>query len=425
MISHFVVILIALAFSAFFSGMEIAFVSSNKLRIELDKNQGTFASRIISIFAKNPGQYIATMLVGNNIALVIYSIFMALVLEPFIEQITSQPITILIIQTILSTLIILITAEFLPKTLFRSNANNALNIFSLPVLLFYIIFYPITRLTIFISKWLINSFFKEQIERKNAGDNQLVFGKVDLDNFLSESQPEIDEDNEIEHEIKIFQNALDFSKVKLRECMVPRTEIAAIEENQHLNELKEKLIETGFSKIPVYKESIDNIIGYFHSSEFFRNPDDIRSKIIQPLFVPETMPANKLLGKFIQQHKSMAVVVDEFGGTAGIVTIEDIMEEIFGEIEDEHDNIEFIERKISDCEYIFSGRLEIDYINEKYNLNIPESEEYETVAGFILNQHNNIPAAGDKIVIEPFVFKIIKVSKTKIEIVNLKIKREN
>ncbi len=401
--------------------MEIAFVSANKLRIELDKKQDIFASRIVSVFINNRAQYISTMLVGNNVALVIYGILMASILDPVIQEYTSSEMIILLIQTIISTLVILVTAEFLPKTLFRINPNQILNFFSIPVLIIYYFLYPISKLTIWISSFLLKLVLKVNI---NEEKEQPAFGKVDLDNIIDASQPEIETKEEIEHDIKLFQNALDFSKIKLRECVVPRTDLIALEIESSIDKLKQKFIETGLSKILVYKETIDNIIGYVQSSDLFHNPKDISSMIKSLIIVPETMPANKLLNTFMKQQKSIALIVDEFGGTAGIVTIEDIMEEIFGEILDEHDSVELQETKISENEYTFSGRLEIDYINERYDVEIPESEEYETIAGFILHHHEQIPNENDKISIKPFEFEILKVNRPRIELVKLTIRKK-
>jgi CBS domain containing-hemolysin-like protein len=415
-----VTILIMLLFSAFFSGMEIAFLSSNRLQIEVEKKQGFRRANLISVFIKNPKKFIATMLVGNNIALVMYGIFMARILEKPISNIIHSDSGILITQTILSTLIILITAEFLPKTIFRLNSNYLLNVFAIPVYLFYIIFYPITWVTIKISDFILQKAFKADIHKSHT----IVFGKVDIDNYINEKTQDKNGIEDEEYELKIFQNALDFSKVKLRECIVPRTEIAAIEVNESIETLKEKFIETGYSKILIYKNNIDTIIGYTHSSELFNKPVKITDIIHEVIIVPETMPANKLLAMFIQQKRSVAVVVDEFGGTAGMATIEDIMEEIFGEIKDEHDTDEFEEKIINEYEYIFSGRLEIDYLNEKYNLHFPQNVEYETIAGFILFHHKNFPKLNETIQIGNFSFKILRVSNTRIELVHFKIANE-
>jgi len=396
--------------------MEIAFVSSNKLRIELDKKQGRFSSKIISIFTKNQGQYIATMLVGNNIALVVYGLVMAIVLEPYIANYITGDFWILLFQTILSTLIILLTAEFLPKTVFRINPNSALNLFALPVFIIYVIFYPISKFSILISNFLIKKVLRVKIDKNQ---HNYVFGKIDLDNLITESQKDNQEKNEIEKEIKIFQNALDFSNIKLRECIIPRNEIVAIDINSTIEELKDKFAETGFSKIMVYNDSIDNIIGYVHSIELFKAPQTIENILTNLLIVPETMSANKLLDMLITKRKSIALVVDEFGGTAGIATIEDIMEEIFGEIEDEHDSKDFEDIQISDNEFLFSGRVEIDYINEKYDLGIPVSDDYETVAGYILFNHETIPDEKDEIDIDIYRFIIEKVDKPRIEKIRL------
>jgi CBS domain containing-hemolysin-like protein len=396
--------------------MEIAFVSANKLRIELDRKQGGFASRIVRIFTNNRSQYISTMLVGNNIALVVYGMLMAGVLDPLIKTYTQSEMVVLLAQTIISTLIILITAEFLPKTLFRINPNEILNLFSVPVLLIYYLLYPISVFTIWISSFFLKLVFGVNI--KDEGE-KTVFGKLDLDHIIDASQPDIETKEDIEHDIKLFQNALDFSKIKLRECVVPRTELIALELNSTIDKLKQKFIETGLSKILIYKETIDNIIGYVQSPDLFHNPKDINSMIKSLIIVPETMPANKLLNTFMKKQKSIALIVDEFGGTAGIVTIEDIMEEIFGEIEDEHDSVELQETKINDKEFVFSGRLEIDYLNEKYNLEIPESDEYETIAGFILFHHERIPNEHDKITIKPFRFEVLKVDNPRIELIKV------
>ncbi len=416
--SIIVIIIISVLFSAFFSGMEIAYVSSNKLKIELYRKEGSFNSKIISLLSRYPGQYIVTMLIGNNIALVIYGIFMAILLEPVIYTITEHDINILILQTIIATLLILLTAEFLPKTLFRINPNSFLKIFAIPVLLFFIIFYPIGKLTIYISNFILRTFFKVKTGERQEN---IVFGKVDIDNLVNEKMAEQKNNKNDTLDFRIFQNALDFSDVKLRECMVPRTEIIAVKNDSGIENLQQKFIETGLSKILVFKESIDRIIGYIHMKDLFNSPDNIESNIIDVSIVPETMPANKLLEMFVKEKKNIAVVVDEFGGTSGIVTIEDILEEIFGEIEDEHDTLKLTEQKINEHEYIFSGRLEIDYLNDKYNLNLPKHGEYETLAGLILHFYESIPKPKKLIIIELFEFRVLEVSETRIELVNLKI----
>ena len=419
--NNFIIILISLLLSAFFSGMEMAFISSNKLKIELDKKQGLFPADIISIFTEHPTHYIATMLIGNTISLVIYGVFMANILEPVIYLITKSYISVLLIQTIVSTLIILLTAEFVPKTLFRINPNKILKFFSVPVLIFYYLFYPITHFSILFSNNFLRLIFRIKITKE---DTKVSFGKIDLNNLIDENKNTKNEDVEIEHDMKIFKNALDFSKVKLRECIIPRNEIVALDINDSIETLKEKFITTGYSKILIYDGSIDNIIGYTHSSELFNNPSSIKEMLHKIPIVPETMPANKLLSSFIQNHKSIALVVDEFGGTSGMVTIEDIMEEIFGEIEDEHDSTDFIDKKISENEYMFSGRLEIDYINERYNLDLPQSEDYETIAGLILSKLEKIPQINDSIEIGSYRVKILKVSQTRIELITLFIEKK-
>jgi len=418
--NYAIIIIISLIFSAFFSGMEIAFITSNKLRIEVDKKQKVLGSRVISFFVDHPGQFIATMLVGNNIALVIYGIFMAILLEPIIAVFTRSEILILSIQTIISTLLILLTAEFMPKTLFRIIPNTALKIFAYPILLFYILLFPVTKTTIALSNFLFKIFIGKRVSKKL--DNN-VFGKVDLDHFVGQSQPVFDSEDETNHEIRIFQNALDFSNVKLRDCMVPRPEIVALEVNSSIEELKQKFIETGLSKILIYKDTTDDIIGFINSKSLFKDPDNIQILINSLPIVPETMPANKLLQSFIMEHKSIAIVVDEFGGTSGVVTMEDIIEEIFGEIEDEHDTSELTEEQINQNEFMLSGRLEIDYLNEKYRLEIPKMDDYETLAGLILFHYESIPTINDRIEIPPFIIKILDVSETRIELVHL-IKKE-
>jgi CBS domain containing-hemolysin-like protein len=413
------VILLAILFSAFFSGMEIAFVASNKLRIELDKKQGVFGSEIIKIFTRNPGQYIATMLIGNNIALVIYGLFFTKLLSPVLTPLFGSDLLVLIVNTIISTAIILAVAEFLPKTVFVIAPNSFLKTLSIPTLFFYGLFYPISKFTVTASNLFIRVFFRDkpgEMPKENV-----VFSKVDLDHFVNLRNKGGEESQPYHHNIRIFQNALDFSNVKLRECMVPRTEIEAVECSVAITELKEKFIETQHSRILVYQNSIDNIIGYFELKDIYKNPADIRSGIRKLAIVPETMAANKLLKVFVEEKKNVALVVDEFGGTSGMVTIEDVLEEIFGDIEDEHDTNELTEKVVSSKEYIFSGRLEIDYLNDKYNLGLPEEDDYETLAGMIMYFHGSIPGNNDVIRVKNIVFKVLKVTATRLELVNLKI----
>jgi CBS domain containing-hemolysin-like protein len=414
--NDFFIIIAMLVFSAFFSGMEIAFVAANKLRMELDKSKNTMTSRIINIFTNHPGHYISTMLVGNNIALVVYGIMMAKILEPTIALWVDSELLIMTIQTLFSTLLILFTAEFLPKTLFRLNPNFSLNLFAVPVMFFYVIFYPITVVTMMFSKNIISRVLNTDITDEEESH---AFGKVDLDHLVQEGQEGQSVLDEDEHNMKLFRNALDFSNVKLRECFVPRTEIEAMEIGGEIEVLTQRFIETGYSRIMIYKESIDNIIGYVHSSVLFRNPQSIKAALSRVIIVPETMAAHKLLNLFTREQKSVAVVVDEFGGTSGMVTIEDIMEEIFGEIEDEHDNIDLVEEQLSETEFIFSGRIEIDYLNEKYKLGFPESDDFETLNGFIIFNHESIPNSNEVIRIENFRIQITEVSNTRIYKVKL------
>jgi CBS domain containing-hemolysin-like protein len=413
------IIFLAILLSAFFSGMEIAFIASNRLRIELDRKQGVFGSRIIKIFTDNPGQYIATMLIGNNFSLVIYGLIFSKLIGSLLTPVLGSELLVLIINTILSTAIILLAAEFLPKTVFIISPNSFLKFLSIPTFIFYLLFYPVSKFTVAASNFFIKVIFG--IRRPDKKQEDLIFSKVDLDHFVTHSN-QIKLESEPEHrDIRIFQNALDFSNVKLRECMVPRTEIEALEARSSVAMLREKFIETRLSRILIYQDSIDNIIGYFELKDIFKNPVEITSMIRKLAIVPETMPANKLLKIFVEEKKNTALVVDEFGGTSGLVTIEDVLEEIVGDIEDEHDTVDLIEKKVSDNEYVFSGRLEIDYLNEKYHLNLPEQDDYETLAGMILFYHGSIPGNNDVIRIGNFTFKILKASNTRLELVNFRI----
>ncbi len=394
----------------------MAFISSNKLLIELNKKKYPRLGKILDTFINNGGLFISTLLIGNNIALVVYGLEMGKLLSPFIESYVSSSSSILFIQTTLSTILILVTAEFLPKILFRINPILILNITALPLLLFYSLFYPISKLTVNLSEFLMSKVFKTP-EKKSS--QKIVLGRIDLDNLISQHHEKLEDHDDNAKEVKLLKNALDFSKVKVRECIIPRTEISAIEAGESFEILTKRFIETGYSKILIYKKSIDNIIGYIHVSELFKKPKILKNAINPLSIVPETMTANKLLEVFIKEHRSIALVVDEFGGTAGIVTMEDILEEIFGEIDDEHDVSDLIEKKISDNEFIFSGRLEIDYVNEKYSLSIPESENYETLAGFILHHNESIPKNEEELIIDNFKFKINLASDNRIELVNL------
>jgi len=414
--NEYLIISLTLLLSAFFSGCEMAFFSSNKLLLELNKKKYPLPARIIDRFVRNPGIFLSTILIGNNAALVIYGLNMAKLIEPVISLYFQSSFSLLLIQTAFSTLIILITAEFLPKTLFRIHPTFILNVFALPLLFFYLLFYPLSRLTMTISDFIIKGLLKSKSKPKPAN---WMLSKVDLDNLLTEHHEKSDKDDEGANEIKLLKNALDFSKLKIRECIIPRTELQVIEVNEELEPLRKQFMETGLSKILVYKDSIDNIIGYAHVSSLFKNPKKIRN-IVSPIsIIPETMTANKVLELFTKEHKSIALVVDEFGGTAGIVTLEDILEEIFGEITDEHDVLEHIEEQISETEFRFSARLEIDYLNEKYPINLPESEDYETIAGLILFHNQSIPEVNDIINIESFTIKVIEASNARIELVQI------
>lgn len=408
-----------MAFSAFFSGMEIAFVSSNKLRFEMEKSN-SIPSRILSIFYKNPNNFISTMLVGNNIALVIYGILMAQIIEDHLLAgiITSEAVLI-VTQTIISTLIILVTGEFMPKTLFKINPNLTLKIFSIPTYICYVTLYPISKFATLLSTGILKlSGYKIKKE-----DSEKAFSKVDLDYLIESSIDDSESEKEIEPEIQIFRNALDFSSIKARDCMIPRTEIIAIDVDASKEELKKEFIDNGLSKLIVFKDDIDNIIGYIHSSEMFTNQDEWQKSIKNVPIVPETIGANKLMKQLMQSKKSLAVVVDEFGGTSGIITLEDLVEELLGDIEDEHDNKSTIAKAISENEFILSARLEIEEINEKFDLDLPEGDEYQTLGGLILNRHQSIPKPNEVISFEHFQFKIIKATTTKIELVKLKIQK--
>ncbi|HEY4800427.1 MAG TPA: hemolysin family protein [Bacteroidia bacterium] len=410
------IVSVTLLLTAFFSGLEIAFLTANKLRIELQSKRNILTSQILSFFVKNSSHFISTILVGNCITLVVFSIFMAEILNPHLENYFNSRIFILLLQTILSTTLILVTAEFIPKNLFRINPNRTLSFFAIPMLLVYIVLYPIVFITNKIARFILRFVLGTRFPEK-----KIAFGKIDLAHFVQESTTSATQLHEVENEVKIFKRALGFSKVKARDCMVPRTEIAAVNIEDPVEELKKAFIETRLSKILVYRDNVDNIIGYTHSYEIFKRPMNIASVLLPLIIVPESMPANEVLTLFIQQHKSVALVVDEFGGTAGMITMEDIIEEIFGEIEDEHDKEEMVEKKISKNEYAFSGRLELDYINERYKLSLPTSDEYTTLAGLILHLRQSIPNQNEIVVMNPYVFKILNTSGTTIEQVQLKI----
>lgn len=410
-------ILITMILSAFFSGMEIAFVSSNRMLAQMDKEKMGVSKRFLSLFFNNPNSFVSTMLVGNNIVLVVYGILIARLFDQTIFSGMDAAFTVPA-DTVLSTLIILFTGEFLPKTLFQSNPNRLMRVFAFPAYLFYVILWPISRFATFLSG-LILRLFRVRIPKDAISGG---FSKVDLDYLIQSSIDNARSNEEIENEVKIFHNALDFPDTKVRDCMVPRTEINSVDINTcTLDELRQKFIESGNSKIIVYTEDIDHIKGYIHSSELFKNPSSWKDGIRSMPFVPETMPAQKLMQILLQQKKSLGVVVDEFGGTSGIVSLEDIVEEIFGEIEDEHDSLKYVAKQTNEDEYLLSARLEIDKVNEMFSLDLPESEEYMTLGGLILNAYRSFPKLNEIVKIGKFEFKIIKIATAKIELVQLKV----
>ncbi|MBP7984656.1 MAG: HlyC/CorC family transporter [Bacteroidaceae bacterium] len=411
-------IIITLAFSAFFSGMEIAFVSSNKMLAELQKEKNGLAQLALTIFYKRPNHFVSTMLVGNNIALVIYGIFMAQLLDTTIfAGLTDYEGLRVTADTIISTLIVLVTGEFLPKMLFKINPNSTMSFFAIPAYICYVILYPISHFITSLSRLLLR-FVGVRI-KKTAVEKE--FSKVDLDYLLQSSLNNTSDSDNKNDDVKIFQNALDFSDTKIRDCIVPRTEIQAVNIDCSIDELKNKFIESGNSKIVVYKENLDHVIGYIHSSEMFRHQKEWRQYIRTLPVVPETMAAKKLMKIFMQEHKSLGVVVDEFGGTSGIVSLEDLVEEIFGDIEDEHDNSNYVAKEIGKDEYILSARLEITKVNELFNLDLPESDEYLTISGLILHEYQSFPKLNEIIQIGTYKFKIINTTSTKIVLVKLKV----
>ena len=416
-----------LVLSAFFSGMEIAYVSSNKVHIAIEKQQDGFLSKILQKITNRPSKFIATMLIGNNIALVIYGFFMGDLLMSYIgpylgidSQNTSSSsdsimFLALFIQTIISTFVILITAEFLPKVFFQIYANNLVKFFALPVYFFYIIFSVVSEFIIWITDKILKLIFKT-----DGDEVQLSFSKVELGNYISEQMETVKREDEVDSEIQIFQNALDFSEVKSREVLIPRTEVVAVTIDRSPKELSELFIKTGLSKILVYNENIDNILGYVHSFELFKKPTTIKSILIPVVFVPETMLIKEVLNILTKKSKSIAVVIDEYGGTSGILTVEDIIEELFGEIEDEHDKLVLIEKVVNNGIYVFSARLDVDYLNETYKLNLPENENYETLGGMIVSFTEGIPKKDEVIVFQDYTFNILEVSNTKLELVEVK-----
>jgi len=413
------IIFISIIFSALFSGMEIAFVSANKLKIELDAKQGSYPAKIIRNFLSRPKLFIATMLVGNNLALVIYGIETGELLSQMLFSTDAwenyaQPYVALTVQTVISTAVILVTAEFLPKSLFRMNPNGWLKGLAFPLTaVFLVLFIPASIINL-ISKGFLKLFLGADISNE-----QQNFGTVDLDHYLQEITSRMTPDQDLEHEIQILQNALDFSHLKARDCLIPRNEIIAMSIEDDIESLRRKFIETGLSKMVIYRDNIDNIIGYVHIRDAFKKPENLK-KILMPAFiVPEPMAANEVLESFIKKKRNLAVVVDEYGGTSGILTIEDVVEEIFGEIEDEHDKEELIEKQLSETEFQFSARLEIDYLNEEYDLKLPESDDYDTLGGLIIHHLEDIPSQNETVIIGAYQFKMRKVAETHIDLVDL------
>ena len=400
-----------LILSAFFSGMEIAYVSSNKIHIEIEKKQNDFLARVLQKITRRPSKFIATMLVGNNIALVVYGLYMG---DLLMKWIPLEGFSGLLVQTLISTIVILLTAEFLPKVFFQIYANKLVKVFAVPAYFFYVIFSFISEFVIWISDMVLKLFFKSE------GDTvQLSFSKMELGNYISEQMETVEVEDQIDSEIQIFQNALDFSEVKSREVMIPRTEVVAVDIKTTPKEVVSLFVETGLSKILVYKENIDDILGYIHSFELFKKPATIRKVLMPVIFVPETMLDKDVLNILTRKHKSVAVVIDEYGGTSGIMTVEDIIEELFGEIEDEHDSVALVEETLGDDRYRFSARHEVDYLNEAYKLELPEHENYETLGGLIVHETEGIPEIGETVRVEGFQFTIIEATSTKIDLVEV------
>lgn len=413
----FFIILVSLLFSAFFSGMEIAYVSANKIHLEIEKKRSSLIAAVLKRITRRPSKFIATMLVGNNIALVIYGLFMGDVLMQWIPL---DGFYELLVHTLISTLVILWTAEFLPKVFFQIYANQLVVILSIPAYIFYLLFSVISEWVIWISDFVLRVLF-----RTPGDDLQLSFSKVELGHYINEQMESLEVEDEVDSEIQIFQNALEFSDVKAREVMIPRTEVIGLDVSTSPKELGQKFTETGLSKILVYQENLDNILGYVHSFELFKKPEVIHQVLMPVVFIPETMLAKDILQALTRKRKSIAVVVDEYGGTAGIITVEDIIEELFGEIEDEHDSMALVEQEIESGHWRFSARLEVDYLNETYKLDLPEGEQYETLGGLVVHVAEEIPEQGEVIGIEDFNLTIVEVSNTKIELVELQRKDQD
>ncbi len=423
MLEQILIIIGMLVLSAFFSGMEIAYVSSNKIHIELEKRQQDFIGRVLRNLTAQPSKFIITMLIGNSVALVIYGFAMGYLLTEQLSllypTLANSGFQLLLLQTVISTLIILLTAEFLPKVFFQIYANELLKFFAIPAYMFYLIFWGISWFCIQLSDFVLKTFFKS-----NGDEIQLSFSKLELGNYITEQMESAQEQQEVDSEIQIFQNALDFGGLKAREVMVPRTEMISVQESTEIKDLNKKFVNTGLSKILIHKETMDDITGYVHSFDLFKAPatiSDIRREVLN---VPETMLVKDVLNLLIKRHKSVAIVLDEYGGTSGLITVEDIVEELFGEIEDEHDSDQFIETQISDTCFKLSARLEVDYINERYKLDLPEDEQYETLGGLIVHKTENIPDEMEEVIIDSYCFKILEKSNNKIDLVELNILAE-
>lgn len=426
---YVIIVICCLILSAFFSGMEIAYVSSNKIHIEIEKKQDGLLAKILSKITAKPSKFIATMLIGNNIALVVYGFFMGDLLVGWFQSLLPTSYSFLnylftdlslLTQTLISTLLILLTAEFLPKVFFQIYSNTLIKALAFPAFIFYVLFDWLSNFVIWISDFVLKRVFKTD------GDQiQLAFTKVELGNYISEQMESVEDQDNVDTEIQIFQNALEFSEVKAREVMVPRTEIIAVEINDSIKSLSSLFTESGCTKILVYKETIDDILGYVHSFELFKKPQDILSILLPIEFVPETVLIKDVLSVLIKKRKSIAVILDEYGGTSGIMTVEDIVEELFGEIEDEHDSVDLIEHQLNDNTFEFSARLEVDYINETYKINLPESENYDTLGGLVVNHTEEIPRQNEIVTIDTFQFTILEVSNTKIDLMELKVSDPN
>jgi len=422
------IIILSLVFSAFFSGMEIAFISANKIHIEIEKKQDGFLAMVLTRLTRKPSKFIATMLIGNNIALVIYGLFMGEILMNWFTGMAPENAILkvlitdfsLLTQTVISTFIILITAEFLPKVLFQIYANSLLKLLAIPAFIFYLLFSFISDFIIWISDLILKYVF-----RTSGDEVQLAFSKLELGDYITEQMEAVESEDEVDTEIQIFQNALEFAAVKAREVMVPRTDIVAVEMHETPKNLAKIFTDTGYSKILVFNDTVDNVIGYIHSYELFKKPKTIKSILLPVEFVPETMLIQDILNILIKKRKSMAVVLDEYGGTSGLVTVEDIVEELFGEIEDEHDTTDLREERVDHRNFLFSARLEVDYINENYKLELPVSDEYETLGGLLVHKLGEIPEKDVELTIGPYLFAILEVSNTKIDLVSIELLEED